>query len=135
MSLLRRIERAQQGAEVPKPDATGNPDATALVPVPPTPRTPRGPRAPIVADRSDVLSNIRARLEDEVIRAYDQLLDVDSADVNARVEGIIDRLIAVNGFTMTRNERLGLIEVVLAEVTGLGCLRILEAIREAVLLD
>ena len=120
MSLLRRIERAQQGAEVPKPDATGNPDATALVPVPPTPRTPRGPRAPIVADRSDVLSNIRARLEDEVIRAYDQLLDVDSADVNARVEGIIDRLIAVNGFTMTRNERLGLIEVVLAEVTGLG---------------
>ena len=111
MSLLRRIELAQQGAEVPNSDAGG------LVPNPATPSTPRGPAR---AGRSDALSSIRARLQDEVIRAYDQLLDADSTEIHARVEAIVDRLIAVNGFAMTRDERLHLVDDVLSEVRGLG---------------
>ena len=111
MSLLRRIERAQQGAEVAKPEATG------LVPTSAEPRTPRPPAR---ADRSDILGNIRARLQDEVIRSYDQLLGSDSMDINSKVGAIVDRLIAVHGFAMTRDERLHLIDDVLSEVKGLG---------------
>jgi pilus assembly protein CpaF len=111
MSLLRRLEQAQKGAE------TTNSDAGGLVPTSAAPSTPRGPAR---AGRSDVLSNIRARLQDEVIREYDTLLDASSTEINARVEALVDRLVAANGFTMTRDERLHLVDDVLSEVTGLG---------------
>jgi pilus assembly protein CpaF len=98
MSLLRRIERVQQGADTPSPGAVGL----------------------VRAARSDSLTNIRARLQDEVVRAYDTLLDADATDVNGKVEAIVDRIIAVDGFAMTRDERLRLIEDVIAEARGLG---------------
>jgi pilus assembly protein CpaF len=113
MSLLRRIERAQQAAD------TQNSDAAQLVPIAPAPNPP-ALKAPPRADRSDLMTDIRDRLQDEVIRAYDLLLDADEADVNSRVEGIIDRLIAVKSFAMTRDERLRLVDDVLAELRGLG---------------
>ena len=111
MSLHRRIERAQQGAEVQADDAA------AIVPIPASPAPARG-RAQ--ANRSDALNSIRAKLEDEVIRAYDMMLDGESTDANSGVESIIDRLIAANGFPMTREERVHLVDDVISEARGLG---------------
>src|SRR5665811_1795756 len=105
MSLLQRVERAQHGV--------GIPDSGTLVPVGPglppagPGAPPAGPAAPprsaLPAGREEMLRQVRARLHDEVIRAFDSLGDVSSAaDARSKVAGIVDRVIDVNGFSVTR---------------------------------
>ncbi len=109
MSLLQRVERAQHGADIPN---TG-----ALVPVGPgaPPKPAPGPA------REELLREIRVRLQDEVIRAFDALREVSgAADARSKVEGIFDRVIDVYGFAVTRDERLRLIEEVADDLTGFG---------------
>jgi pilus assembly protein CpaF len=109
MSLLQRVERAQNRAEAQSADA--------LVPVPPA--IPQSPSQ--IAAREDLLRQIRVRLQAEVLIAFDTLLDVvDPADLRGRVEAIVDRIIALNGFAVTRPERTRLIDEVVSEIGGLG---------------
>jgi pilus assembly protein CpaF len=110
MSLLSRVERAQKAA-----DAT----AGTLVPVAPPPPPPptRSTRAP---DREDLLRAVRLKLQGEIIGAFDSLLDVSAEDANTKIEGIVDRVIQQNGYAVTRDERLRLIEDMVHDVTGLG---------------
>ena len=85
----------------------------ALVPARPEP--PRNPA------REEMLRGIRLRLVDETIGAFDPKLDVkNAADVRAKIEGIVDRVIGVHEFAVTRDERLRLVEEMIDEVTGLG---------------
>ena len=112
MSLLRRVEQAQRalagtasGELVPVMDPTPPP------PLPPQPRTPA---------REALLLDIRNRLVGEVISAFDTLLDDKTTDVRTRIEGIVDRMIAANGFAVTRDERLRLVEEMADDVTGFG---------------
>jgi pilus assembly protein CpaF len=125
MSLLRRVEKAQQAA--------GNAGARALVPVtpaatpalptPPTPPTPsRMPRPPQQAftSRDDLLTSIRHQLQGEVIRAFDSLLDVSPADVRGKIEGIVERVVEEGGFAVTRLERSRLVDEMVNDVTGFG---------------
>jgi pilus assembly protein CpaF len=125
MSLLRRVEKAQQAA--------GNAGARALVPVtpaatpalptPPTPPTPsRMPRPPQQAftSRDDLLTSIRHQLQGEVIRAFDSLLDVSPADVRGKSEGIVERVVEEGGFAVTRLERSRLVDEMVNDVTGFG---------------
>jgi len=109
MSLLQRVERAQQ--------ATETPNAAALVPVmaPPPPQT-----AAQVSGREDLLRTIRLHLQAEVISAFDTLLDAKVTDVRTKIEGIVDRTIALHGFAVTRVERLRLIDEMANDVTGFG---------------
>jgi pilus assembly protein CpaF len=109
MSLLQRVERAQQAAETP--------NAAALVPVmaPPPPQT-----AAQVSGREDLLRTIRLHLQAEVISAFDTLLDAKVTDVRTKVEGIVDRTIALHGFAVTRDERLRLLDEMANDVTGFG---------------
>jgi len=67
-----------------------------------------------------LLSYIRVRLQDQVIGVSDTLLDADAADVHGKIAAILDRIIDANGFAVTRDERLRLIDDVVAEVGGLG---------------
>jgi len=112
MSLLQRVERAQQRTETQTADAL----VPAAPPVPPVPQNPAQ-----VAAREELLRIIRVRLQDEVMVAFDALLDVaDPADLKGRVEVIIDRVIAANGFAVTRDERLRLADELVSEISGLG---------------
>ena len=109
MSLLQRVERAQQAAETP--------NAAALVPVmaPPPPQT-----AAQVSGREDLLRTIRLHLQAEVISAFDTLIDAKATEVRTKIEGIVDRTIALHGFAVTRDERLRLIDEMANDVTGFG---------------
>src|SRR5512141_1504334 len=116
VSLSERVERAQQLAEQGSvgapPTRTADP-GRALVPA--RPETPRNPA------REEMLREIRLHLVKETIGAFDPKLDVKNpADVRAKIEGIVDRVIAVNEFAVTRDERLRLVDEMIDEVTGLG---------------
>ncbi len=115
MSLLNREAQAQQRADVVNARPTtpvAPPSGTAAVP----PKL-----APGVAGREQVLLDLRLRLQDEVVGAFDALLDVaDAADLRARVAAIVERVINLSQIGVTRDERLRLIDEVINEITGLG---------------
>jgi pilus assembly protein CpaF len=68
-----------------------------------------------------MLRGVTLRLQDEVVSAFDSKLDVkNSADVRARIEKMVDRIIGQYEFAVTHDERLGLIDEMIHEVTGLG---------------
>ena len=67
------------------------------------------------------MRDVRIRLQAEVIRAFDALRDVaGAADARIKVQGIVDRVIDANGFVVSRDERLHLIEEVADNLTGFG---------------
>jgi pilus assembly protein CpaF len=82
---------------------------------PPPPQT-----AAQVSGREDLLRTIRLHLQAEVISAFDTLLDAKVTDVRTKIEGIVDRTIALHGFAVTRVERLRLIDEMANDVTGFG---------------
>ena len=109
MSLSRRIERAQQRTDL---EETGVDVVAAPAPA---------PQPSQVAAREEWLRDIRRRLQDEVIKASDTLLAVDAgADSHKEVAAVVDRFLAANGVASTRDERLRLIDEVIAEVGGFG---------------
>ena len=109
MSLLQRVERAQHGADIP--------NAGALVPVGPG----AAPNLAPSPAREELLREIRVRLLDELIRAFDALREVPgAADARSKIEGTVDRAIDVHGFIVTREERLRLIDAMADDLTGLG---------------
>jgi pilus assembly protein CpaF len=117
MSLLRRVERAQQQQQQEHGDAAD----TALVPVPPDP----SPAPPVVPShrtpaREALIRNIKLRLQPEVVNSFDTLLDASAADVSTKIAGIVERVITANGFAVTRDERLRLIDELVNDVTGYG---------------
>jgi len=112
MSLARRAERAQQGADVPKVVTTAPAEPAA----PPPPRAPT--RSPA---REELLRDIRVRIQDEVIRALGGSGEIsDPAEARARVEAIVERVITTHGFTVTRAERIRLIDEACDDLMGLG---------------
>ena len=113
MSLLQRVERAQKAAEKADVDA---PDAPAAPVAPAVPQSPTQ-----VAAREELLRDIRFRLQAEVMIAFHSLLDVsDPADLRGRIVGIVDRIIDLYGYALTRDERSRLIEELVGEIGGLG---------------
>ena len=116
MTLLQRVARVQQGADVPTGDA--------LVPVMP-PASPTPPPAParddVLQARDTLLRDIRRRLQDEAMTVFDALLDCATpAEARVKVEGILDRVIDTHKFSVTRDERRRLIEEVTDDLTGFG---------------
>jgi pilus assembly protein CpaF len=109
MSLLRRLERAQQGADTP--------GAGEIAPAPP----PVAVRPAQSATREAFLREVLSRLLEEASRASSSLLDDAAAkDVRRRVEGIVERVLTTNGFSVTGAERQRLIEELIGEIGGLG---------------
>ena len=118
MSLLRRVERAQQAAELAQQGAGEATSSRPLVPVmSPPARPPEGAgqgsptpvpvlgaisRSPV---REDLMREIRMKLQAEVVNAFDTLLDIKPAEVRERMEAIVDRTITANGFAVTRDDR------------------------------
>ncbi len=109
MSLLQRIERAQQRVDIE--------DAGPVAAIPPA----AAPSSSQAAAREDWLRDVRLVLQEAVIRASDSLPGGTTAtDIHREVEAIVDRVIAANGFAVTRDERRRLIGEATADVEGLG---------------
>ena len=112
MSLLERVERAQRRADTPDPS-----DAPATPPPPPTVNL----NPAQVAAREGALRAVRVNLIEEVTHASHSLFEAtDAADLRTKVEAIVDRVIAVEAFAVTHDERERLIEELVGEVGGLG---------------
>jgi pilus assembly protein CpaF len=108
LSLLRRIERAQQ--------QTDGQQADTLTPVP-----YEGVRRTSSVGREQQLREVRDALQGEVIASSHELFSAaDGEQLRERIGGIVDRMLAANSFAVNREERIRLIEEVVAEVTGLG---------------
>jgi pilus assembly protein CpaF len=112
MSLMQRVERAQQAAQA---------NGTEVVPVsPPPPELVLAPSAPRSPAREELLREVRLRLQAETVSAFSQLLDIPQAEVRTRIQGIVDGVIARHSFAVTREERQRLIEEMVHDVTGFG---------------
>src|SRR4051812_37070750 len=118
MSLLQRVERAQQRAEA----QAATPTTTPAQPPEPPPTAPAVTLNPAqVAAREGSLRSVRLALVDEVSSESHSLFEsTDPADLRAKVEGIVDRVINAKGFVVTKGERQRLVEELVGEVTGLG---------------
>jgi pilus assembly protein CpaF len=108
---------------VPPDDATEletsaarTPDPAAA-PTPPTAARPTAPRNPV---REDLLRQIRIRLQAEVIKAFDSLLDVSASDVRSKIDGIVNRVVEEGRFAVNRDERMRLADEMVHDVTGFG---------------
>jgi pilus assembly protein CpaF len=108
LSLLRRIEQAQKTA-----------DGQATEPLIPVPY--EGVRRATSVGREQQLREVRDALQRDVISSSKELFSAaDGDELRERIGGIVDRMLAANSFAVTREERLRLIDEVIAEVTGLG---------------
>ena len=70
--------------------------------------------------REALLLEIRHRLVVDVIAAFDTLLDDKATDVRGKIEGIVDRTVTQNGYAVTRDERMRLVDELTDDVTGFG---------------
>jgi pilus assembly protein CpaF len=97
--------------------------STSLVPVPVVPAArpatsgPMHTRTPV---REDLIREVRTRLQVEVVGAFDSLIEAKEVDMRVTVEGLVDRVVGQNGFAVTRDERLRLIEDLVHDITGFG---------------
>ncbi len=107
MSLHQRVERAQRG------DDTAVPVVPAERPVP--------PKATLSPTRAALLADIRSRVQGEVIGAFQSLVEASNpAEVRTRIVAIVERIITEHAFTVTREERMGLVEEIVHEIAGFG---------------
>ncbi|MFL5674340.1 MAG: ATPase, T2SS/T4P/T4SS family [Chloroflexota bacterium] len=112
MSLLQRVERAQQRAEALEA-------ATAAPPPPTAPPVALNPAQ--IAARSGALRAVRVALVAEVSTESHSLFESsDPKELRLKVEGIVDRVIDAQGFIVTRVERQSLVDELVGEVAGLG---------------
>jgi pilus assembly protein CpaF len=71
--------------------------------------------------RDAYLANVASVLLDEVVNASDSLLESGgTGEVRRGVEAIVDRVVDLKGYMLSRDERLRLVEEVVAEATGFG---------------
>ena len=125
MSLLQRIEKAQQGATTQAPAPPAGPLASRVQAPAQTPAqtvAPTLPAAPTLgASREAYINSIRLFLLDGVIAASNSLVNGDDdKDSRTRVEAVVDQIMFANRFTVSRDERFRLIEDVIAEISGFG---------------
>jgi pilus assembly protein CpaF len=105
------VERAERGADA----AAAAPPPNAIVPVAEAGRSPSRDPA-----REELLHQIRGHLQQEVLTAFNSLLDGNGTEVKTKIEGIVDRVLAKHGFAVTRDERLRLVQEMVHDITGLG---------------
>jgi len=137
MSLLER-QQAREAAEKnraadlqPVPTIDPGADAATVAEAPPgtfVPAVikPAEPGRPAMQQlsrnpaREELLHDIRVRMQTQVINAFDTLLDGTPTDTRTKIEGIVDRVINENGYAVTRDERVRLVQEMIDEITGFG---------------
>ena len=124
MSLMQRVERAQQQNNAAAPPAGAPAAAPPSPPAPPVEAAPPAALVPVMhapnAARAALLHEVRLRLQTEIVSAFNELLDVPHAEVRLRIEGIVDRIVDLHDYAVTREERAHLVEEMVHDVTGFG---------------
>ncbi len=93
----------------------------ALAPSRAAPAPPHAPRrAARSTARETLLRDIQIRVRSDASRASASLSTASSSELRGRVEDMVDRIVGPGGYAVTRDERLRLIEDMLAEIEGLG---------------
>jgi pilus assembly protein CpaF len=119
MSLSQRVEKALKGAAEAAAEAVQAERAAERPAERPGFRSALA--ASVVPGREALHTEIRARVQTEAIGAFETLLDVtDPVELRTRIAAIIDRIIVKHDFSLTRQERLALVEDIVHEVTGFG---------------
>ncbi|HEY2915673.1 MAG TPA: ATPase, T2SS/T4P/T4SS family [Candidatus Limnocylindrales bacterium] len=121
MSLLQRVERAQRAAAAATV-AAESPDAGPVAPdaevITIQPARPRAASSPA---REALLGDIRAKVQVDVIGSFKTLLDAaDPSEVRGRIATMVDQIILDGEFSVTRDERAGLVDELVHEITGYG---------------
>jgi hypothetical protein len=80
--------------------------------------TPRNPAHN--AARENLLRDIRLRLRAEAARDSHSLSAAAPADIRGLIEAMVDRVIGQTGYAVTRDERLSLVDLMVAEIVGFG---------------
>jgi pilus assembly protein CpaF len=112
MSLMARVERAQQGS-----------NGKAVLPIPVVAPSTNGHVT--TPEREVLLRTVRVALQAEVVGAFDALVDIPPAEATKLIEDLVNRVINTNSFAVTTSERLKLIDETVNDVTGLGPLETL----------
>ena len=103
---------------------TGSADPTRADEPPSTPAVPHSHASARSRARNEVLRGLKYRLLDELGTRFDPDADLSPAGIRLKIASIVGR----QQFVMTREERAGLVDEMVAEMTGLGPI-------EALLLD
>jgi pilus assembly protein CpaF len=95
------------------------------VPVDRPPATPPAPSRPRISAREQALTDLRARLADQVLDAWAQLLDLSNVtEIRRRISVIVDQSLDVaareHDLYLTADERRRLTDEVVHEVIGFG---------------
>ncbi len=99
------LEPAREPASVPAPRPTARPTAK--------PATPPA--------RQALLAEIQGRVQGKIIGAFEALLDAPSpAELRSRVSALVGDVLTKHSFSVTGDERRGLVDMVVNEVAGLG---------------
>jgi pilus assembly protein CpaF len=149
MSLIQRLERAQQLARSAEAGVAADPDIASLpkatLSSPAATEAPAAPATsarlaqsatpagvPVMATglgglqstpapaRETLIHEVRLRLQSEMVGAFKSLLEAKDDEVRISLERLVDRTIDVGGFAVTREERLRLIDEMVHDVTGFG---------------
>jgi pilus assembly protein CpaF len=139
MSLLQRVERAKRAGDAASDATTQDPSARPATPGPGAPpaagqkaapsaaaTAPTAPAAPVSrlprsATREALLSQIRRRVQDDIVADFKTLLGIaDQGQVRAKIAEMVDRIIVDGAFTVTRDERVLLVDEIVHEILGLG---------------
>jgi pilus assembly protein CpaF len=117
MGLLARIEKSQGDADRSTAGAPARPSAPAAS----SSFTSLGSTTGQLVGRDAYMANVASVLLDEVVHASDSLIEsAGTGEVRRGIEAIVDRIMDLRGFVLSRDERMRLVEEVVAEVTGFG---------------
>jgi pilus assembly protein CpaF len=111
MSLLRRIEGSRPATPTPGSAGTGGASET--------PST--SPTAALSSQARDTMRDVRASLINRIINGLDPRVDLkDEKAVKGTIEEMFNRFLEEDGVTITRPERLRMLEQIYHEILGFG---------------
>ncbi|OGO76279.1 MAG: type II secretion system protein E, partial [Chloroflexi bacterium RIFOXYC12_FULL_59_14] len=127
MSLLKRIEQGQSGAQnQPQPPSGGQPaaaggggDNSRL-----SAMQTRRVNAPITAPQAGTYFDLKTRVQNRLLAELDPSMDISRLDeVRHTIQGLFEQILSEENIVLSRPERARLFEQIAAEILGLGPLQ------------
>ena len=127
MSLLKRIEQGQSGAQnQPQPPSGGQPaaaggggDNSRL-----SAMQTRRVNAPITAPQAGTYFDLKTRVQNRLLAELDPSMDISRLEeVRRTIQGLFEQILSEENIVLSRPERARLFEQIAAEILGLGPLQ------------
>jgi pilus assembly protein CpaF len=123
MSLLKRIEQGQSGAQnPPQPSSGGQPAAGGGGGL--SAMQTRRVNAPITAPQAGTYFDLKTRVQNRLLAELDPSMDISRLDeVRHTIQGLFEQILSEENIVLSRPERARLFEQIAAEILGLGPLQ------------